>query len=47
MLELSFAKMGKTVGEEQVCEWGCGELNKEFGFENVKKCILNVQVKHV
>ena len=36
--------MGKTVEEEQVCEWGCGEVNWKFGFEHVKK---NVQVKNV
>lgn len=44
---MSFINMGKTVGEEQVFEWGGREVNWEFGFEHVKKCILNAQVKNV
>ena len=36
-LMFSFTKVGKIVEEEQVCEWGCGEINWKFGFEHVKE----------
>lgn len=38
-LQLLFIKMGKIVGEEQVCGWNGGEINQEYGLEHVKKYI--------